>query len=143
MGAVSDRSQVIRFGLFEVDLASGEVRKAGMRLKLGGQSFLVLKTLLERPQEVVTRDELRARLWPDNTFVDYELGLKKAINRLRDVLGTRRKIRASWKRYRDMAIDSSLRSHIVKRLQQDWRARRKITQLVRRNDYRDRELPMC
>jgi len=70
-----------------VDLATGEIRKAGMRQKLAGQSFLVLQALLERPQEVVTRDELRARLWPDNTFVDYELGLKKAINRLRDVLG--------------------------------------------------------
>src|SRR5215469_18840870 len=87
MRAISNRTQVIRFGLFEVDLAAGEIRKAGMRQKLAGQSFLVLKALLERPQEVVTRDELRARLWPDNTFVDYELGLKKAINRLRDVLG--------------------------------------------------------
>ena len=47
----------------------------------------MLKALLERPQAVVTREELRARLWPDNTFVDYELGLKKAINRLRNVLG--------------------------------------------------------
>src|SRR6516225_4625442 len=87
MRAIPDRTQVIRFGLFEVDLAAGEIRKAGMRQKLAGQSFLVLKALLERPQEVVTRDELRARLWPDNTFVDYELGLKKAINRLRDVPG--------------------------------------------------------
>src|SRR5215472_16587937 len=87
MHAIPKRTQVVRFGLFEVDLATGEIRKAGMRQKLGGQSFLVLKSLLERPQEVVTRDELRARLWPDNTFVDYELGLKKAINRLRDVLG--------------------------------------------------------
>src|SRR5215472_257920 len=87
MHAIPKRTQVVRFGLFEVDLATGEIRKAGMRQKLAGQSFLVLKALLERPQEVVTRDELRARLWPDNTFVDYELGLKKAINRLRDVLG--------------------------------------------------------
>jgi Tol biopolymer transport system component/DNA-binding winged helix-turn-helix (wHTH) protein len=87
MRAIPNRTQVIRFGLFEVDLAAGEIRKAGMRQKLAGQSFLVLTALLERPQEVVTRDELRARLWPDNTFVDYELGLKKAINRLRDVLG--------------------------------------------------------
>lgn len=87
MGAIPNRTGVVRFGLFEVDLAAGEVRKAGMRQKLGGQSFLVLKALLERPQEVVTRDELIAVLWPGNTLVDYELGLKKAVNRLRDVLG--------------------------------------------------------
>jgi DNA-binding winged helix-turn-helix (wHTH) protein len=62
MRAIPNRTQVIRFGLFEVDLAAGEIREAGMRQKLGGQSFLVLKALLERPQEVVTRDELRARL---------------------------------------------------------------------------------
>ena len=70
-----------------MDLAAGEVRKAGMRQKLARQPIQVLQALLEHPQEVVTREELRERLWPDNTFVDYELGLKKAINRLRDVLG--------------------------------------------------------
>jgi len=79
--------QVIRFGVFEVDLAAGEVRKGGMRQKLAGQPFQVLQALLERPQEIVMREELRQRLWPDNTFVDYELALKKAVNRLREVLG--------------------------------------------------------
>ena len=79
--------QVVKFGVFEVDLQAGEVRKAGMRQKLTGQPFQVLQALLERPQEIVTREELRDRLWPGNTFVDYELGLKKAINRLREVLG--------------------------------------------------------
>ena len=79
--------QVIRFGVFEVDLAAGEVRKAGMRQKLAGQPFQVLQALLERPQEVITREVLRQRLWPDNAFVDYELALKKAVNRLREVLG--------------------------------------------------------
>ncbi len=58
-----------------------------MRQKLAGQPFQVLQELLERPGEVVTRDELRQRMWPDNTFVDYDLALKKAVNRLRDVLG--------------------------------------------------------
>jgi len=58
-----------------------------MRLKLPGQPFQVLQALLERPQEIVTREELRQRLWPDNTFVDYDLALKKAVNRLREVLG--------------------------------------------------------
>jgi DNA-binding winged helix-turn-helix (wHTH) protein/tetratricopeptide (TPR) repeat protein len=79
--------RVIKFGVFEVDLQAGEVRKAGMRQKLAGQPFQVLQALLERPQEIVTREELRERLWPGNTFVDYELGLKKAVNRLREVLG--------------------------------------------------------
>lgn len=58
-----------------------------MRQKLVGQPFQVLQALLERPGEVVTRDELRQRIWPDNTFVDYELALKKAVNRVREVLG--------------------------------------------------------
>jgi TolB-like protein/DNA-binding winged helix-turn-helix (wHTH) protein/tetratricopeptide (TPR) repeat protein len=58
-----------------------------MRLKLAGQAFQVLQALLERPQEIVTREELRQRIWPGNTFVDYELALKKAVNRLRELLG--------------------------------------------------------
>jgi TolB-like protein/DNA-binding winged helix-turn-helix (wHTH) protein len=70
-----------------VDLAGGEVRKAGLRQKLGGQPFQILQALLERPGEIVTREELRQHIWPDNTFVDYALGLKKAVNRLREALG--------------------------------------------------------
>jgi len=87
MATTPSQPQVLKFGVFEVDLAAGEVRKAGMRQKLAGQPFQVLQALLERPQEIVTREELRRRLWPDNTFVDYELALKKAVNRLREVLG--------------------------------------------------------
>ena len=78
---------VVKFGVFEVDLSAGEVRKAGIRQKLAGQPFQVLQVLLEHPQEIVTREEFRQRLWPGNTFVDYELALKKAVNRLREVLG--------------------------------------------------------
>jgi DNA-binding winged helix-turn-helix (wHTH) protein len=87
MAPIPNQSHVVKFGIVEVDLAAGEVRKAGMRQELAGQPFQVLQTLLEHPQEVVTREELRERLWPDNTFVDYELTLKKAVNRLREVLG--------------------------------------------------------
>jgi DNA-binding winged helix-turn-helix (wHTH) protein/Tol biopolymer transport system component len=76
----------IRFGLFEVDTQSGELRRHGLRVKLQAQPFQVLVLLLERPGEVVTREELTKRLWPDNTFVDYERGLNKAINRLRFAL---------------------------------------------------------
>lgn len=77
---------LIRFGVFEVDLTSGEVRKSGQRVKLAGQPFEVLQALLERPGEIVRREELRQRLWPQNTFVDHELAIKKAVNRLREVL---------------------------------------------------------
>jgi DNA-binding winged helix-turn-helix (wHTH) protein len=79
-------SRVIRFGVFEVDLQSGELRKAGLKLKLTGQPFQVLAILLEHPGEVVTREELQKRLWPD-TFVDIEHNLNAAINKIREVLG--------------------------------------------------------
>src|SRR6267378_2452125 len=82
-----NQPRVVRFGVFEVDLQAGEVRKAGVRQKLAGQPFQVLQVLLERPQEIVTREELRQRIWPGNIFVDYDLALKKAVNRLREVLG--------------------------------------------------------
>jgi TolB-like protein/DNA-binding winged helix-turn-helix (wHTH) protein/Tfp pilus assembly protein PilF len=81
------QSPLLKFGVFEVDLASGELRKSGMRQNLSGQPFEVLRILLEHPQELVTREELRRHLWPDNTFVDYDLALKRVINRLRDALG--------------------------------------------------------
>ena len=77
--------RVIRFGIFEVDLQAGELRKAGVRLKLTGQPFQVLAILLERPGDVVTREELQKRLWPD-TFVDVDHNLNTAINKIREVL---------------------------------------------------------
>ncbi|HTE88492.1 MAG TPA: winged helix-turn-helix domain-containing protein [Terriglobales bacterium] len=76
----------ICFGVFEVDTRSGELRRQGSKVKLQEQPFQVLVSLLERPGEVVTREELTKRLWPENTFVDFERGLNKAINRLRDAL---------------------------------------------------------
>lgn len=81
------QSYILKFGVFEVDLAAAELRKSGMRQNLSGQPFEVLRILLEHPQQVVTREELRQHLWPDNTFVDYDLALKRLINRLRDALG--------------------------------------------------------
>jgi adenylate cyclase len=85
--ATPTQSSILRFALFEVDLEAGELRKSGVRLKLVGQPFQVLQLLLEHPQEVVTREDLRQRLWPDDRFVDYDLALKRIINRLREVLG--------------------------------------------------------
>jgi DNA-binding winged helix-turn-helix (wHTH) protein len=76
----------LRFGNFEADLRAGELRKAGVKLKLGGQPFQVLTILLERPGEVVTREELQGQLWPD-TFVDVDHNLNTAINKIREVLG--------------------------------------------------------
>ncbi|MBM3771490.1 MAG: hypothetical protein FJW27_09465 [Acidimicrobiia bacterium] len=76
-----------RFGVFEVDPRSGEIRKRGIRQHLQGKPFQVLLALLERPGEVVTREELQRRLWSSDVFVDFENGLNTAINRLRLTLG--------------------------------------------------------
>jgi Tol biopolymer transport system component len=77
---------LVRFGGFEADLRTGELRKDGVKLKFSGQPFQVLVILLERPGEVVTREELQKRLWPD-TFVDVERNLNTAVNKIREVLG--------------------------------------------------------
>ena len=84
--AISSR-QVVRFGVFEVDLRSGELRKQGLKIKLQEQPFQVLATLLERPGQVVTREELQKKLWPEGTFVDYEQGINIAVKKLREALG--------------------------------------------------------
>jgi TolB-like protein/tetratricopeptide (TPR) repeat protein len=77
----------IRFGVFEVDLRSGELRKQGIRVRLQDQPFQILVLMLNRPGEVITRDEIRRRLWPDGTFVDFEHSLNAAVKRLRAALG--------------------------------------------------------
>ena len=77
----------LRFGVFELDLRSGELRKHGLRVRLQEQPFRLLEMLLERPGEVVTREELQKRLWPADTFVDFDHGLNKAINKIREALG--------------------------------------------------------
>jgi TolB-like protein/DNA-binding winged helix-turn-helix (wHTH) protein/Tfp pilus assembly protein PilF len=81
------RPRVVRFGAFEADMSAGELRKSGVRIKLHGQPFEVLAMLLERPGELVTREALRQRLWPTDTFVDFDHGVNTAINRLREALG--------------------------------------------------------
>jgi TolB-like protein/DNA-binding winged helix-turn-helix (wHTH) protein/Flp pilus assembly protein TadD len=77
----------VRFGVFEVDLRAGELRKQGIKIKLHDQPFRVLALLLERPGEVITREQICQRLWPADTFVDWEVGLNSAIKKLRDALG--------------------------------------------------------
>src|SRR5689334_1026892 len=78
--------KVVRFGLFEANVTDGELTKSGTRIRLQGQPFKILAILLERPGEVITRDELRLNLWPDNTFVEFDDGLNTAIRKLRSAL---------------------------------------------------------
>jgi len=78
---------VVRFGVFEVDLRAGELKRNGSKVRLQDQPFQILTTLLERPGEVVSRDELREKLWPSDTFVDFDHSLNAAVRRLRDALG--------------------------------------------------------
>lgn len=76
-----------RFGAFEADAVTGELRRQGVRIKLNAQPFQVLIMLLERPGDLLTREEISRRLWPDGTFVDYEHGVNSAVNRIREALG--------------------------------------------------------
>src|SRR5260370_14781977 len=76
----------LRFGVFELDLRAGELRKHGLRVRLQEQPFELLEMLLEHPGEVVTREELQKNLWPADTFVDFDHGLNKAISKIRGAL---------------------------------------------------------
>src|SRR6266436_2710121 len=78
---------IVRFGKFELNLQTGELRRQGQKVKLQEQPLQVLAALLERPGEMVTREELRSKLWPADTFVDFDHSLNAAIKRLRDALG--------------------------------------------------------
>lgn len=80
-------ARLIRFGLYEAKVESGELFKNGQKLRLQEQPFQVLVALLERPGEVVTREELQQKVWPSDTFVDFEHSLNTAINKVRDALG--------------------------------------------------------
>ena len=80
-------SKVVRFATFELNLKTGELRKGGVKIRLQDQSFQILSALLERPGKLVTREALHERLWPDDTFVDFEKGLNIAVSKLRQALG--------------------------------------------------------
>src|ERR1700756_5350493 len=81
------RTSVVRFGTFEVSFESGEVRKAGLRIRVQQQPLKLLQILLERPGEVVSREELRNRLWTNETFGDFDQAVNIAIGKLRSALG--------------------------------------------------------
>ena len=94
-----------RFGTFELDLRARELRKGGIRIRLQDQPFEILAMMLERPGEVVTREELSERLWPAGTFVDFEHSLNAAVKRLRAALGDD----ADNPRFVETNVDSSNR----------------------------------
>src|SRR5271168_5155540 len=83
----SQPTSIVRFGTYEVSLQSGEVRKAGLRIRVQQQPMKLLEILLERPGEVVTREELRSRVWPDESFGDFDQAVNIAIAKLRSALG--------------------------------------------------------
>jgi len=87
MKDISRGSQTIRFGTFELDATAGELRKQGIRIRLQEQPLRILQMLLANPGQLVTREELRGALWPTNSFVDFDHGLNRAINKLREALG--------------------------------------------------------
>ena len=87
MEDLKHRSPLIRFGIFEVDVDARELSRQGLKVKLQEQPFQVLMRLLEHAGEVVTREDLQKELWPADTFVDFERGLNRAINKLREALG--------------------------------------------------------
>jgi DNA-binding winged helix-turn-helix (wHTH) protein len=87
MPAPPQAPHILQFGIYEIDVRTGELRKSGVKLKLQEQPFQVLCMLVEHPGEIVTREELRNRLWPADTFVDFDRGLNAAVKRLRDALG--------------------------------------------------------
>ena len=82
-----DTVQRFRFGIFEVDAETGELRRQGVLVKLNSQPFQMLLLLLERPGELITREEIASRLWPQGTFVDFDHGVNAAVNRIREALG--------------------------------------------------------
>ncbi len=88
MSQETNRSvQPISFGVFELDLRAGELRKQGLKVRLQEKPFQVLALLLERPGELVTREELQKKLWPGDTFVDFDHSMNTAVNKLREALG--------------------------------------------------------
>src|ERR1035441_7840204 len=81
------QNSAVQFGVFEGDLSARELRKKGVKVKIQELPFRALELLLNRPGEVLTREEFRQALWPDGVFVDFDHGISSAVNRLRDALG--------------------------------------------------------
>jgi DNA-binding winged helix-turn-helix (wHTH) protein len=104
---LSPIENTVRFGLFELDLRTWQLTKNGVKIRLPRQSIQALSLLLERPDEIVTREELRQRLWPSDVFVDFDHGLNKSIQKLRDALGDRQALPVTLRRFRVSGTVSS------------------------------------
>src|SRR3954471_6162592 len=87
LGMATSAERILRFGSFEANVQAGELRRRGLKVRLQDQPFQILAMLLGRPGELVTRQEIHQKLWPADTFVDYDHGLNNAVNRLREALG--------------------------------------------------------
>jgi DNA-binding winged helix-turn-helix (wHTH) protein len=87
MESNSSNQVIVRFSTYELDVRAGELRKQGVRIKLQEQPFRILEMLVANPGQLVTREELRSRLWSTTSFVDFDHGLNKAMNKLREALG--------------------------------------------------------
>ena len=105
----SGSSRVVRFGVFEIDFGTHELRKRGVRVRLQDQPFRVLEVLLEKPGEIVTREQLKERLWAEDEFVEFDKSLNTAVQKIRQALGIRRRARAFWRRSPASATSSSRR----------------------------------
>ena len=131
----TQKSDVIRFGPFEADLYTRELRRNGRKLRLQEQPFQVLAMLLERPGELVTREQIRARLWPQDTFVDFDHGLNAAVRRLREALndnaGTPRFVETLRRRgYRIIAPVSAVEPPLPPRGRSSGAARERPTTMA-------------
>lgn len=100
---------VLSFGAFEADLSTGELRKNGILVHLQEQPFQVLKVLLEHPRELISREQLRAAVWPQNTFVDFDHALNTAVKKIRHALDDDALSLSSFKRSRVAGTGSSLK----------------------------------
>src|SRR2546426_3772399 len=87
MAQLADPHRILCFGSFEVDIVSGELRRQGLKIRLQDQPFRLLVLLLERAGDVVTREEVREKLWPADTYVDFDHSLNTAVRKLREALG--------------------------------------------------------
>jgi DNA-binding response OmpR family regulator len=124
MHVPATRTGVVQFGLFEADLDQRLLSKDGHRVKLQDQPFQILKLLLERPGDLVTRDEIRQKLWAADTYVEFNDGLNTAIKKLRTASATPLTILVSLRRFPAVDIGSSLPSTDRQRLLSRCRSRR-------------------
>lgn len=122
MPRIEEQQPGFQFGVFEINSRTRELRKHGVKLKLQEQPFQTLLVLLERPGESVSREEIQNRLWPVNTYVDFDNAINSAVRKLREALGDSLRTRASWKRWRDAVTGLSHRSRSLHGMHSQRRA---------------------